>query len=396
MRSFEKVMYSVKITLEALKSKKKKQEIKNLIVMVHRLSRIFDWSYAAARDDPNDIFYNVDGNNSDARLLLSCLDFSMPEDLQDHRNVLEKRVEGMYEGIAIAMRGFKHKTLVGQLASSVKWSLYYKWKDNKTIWDHGNFLYSTLDKNSLLRAFKLVQSNFVQNKFENDKSLPDVGLSEVFLVPISKDDVIQRHDSENPETPVMIDEDLDLNFVKLYDDYDQTTHYKVRLNCHEDWGTVDWKKCQLLDEGMSCVHFECVVVYYHGGGFITGSSNVYQEYTRIWANETKFPVFSIDYRLAPEFAFPDGLTDCWQSYLWLIKYSKKYLRMSFDKIIIMGDSAGGNLILGITNLAIIKNVRVPDGVNAVYPACDVSRISFSPSILLALDDVFLSNSFLSI
>jgi hypothetical protein len=86
MRSFEKVMYSVSITLEALKSKKKKQEIKNLIVMVHRLSRTFDWAYAAGRDDPNDMFYNGDESNNDAKLLLSCLDFSMPEDLLDHRN----------------------------------------------------------------------------------------------------------------------------------------------------------------------------------------------------------------------------------------------------------------------------------------------------------------------
>jgi hypothetical protein len=96
----------------------------------------------------------------------------------------------MYEGIAIAMRGFRHKTVVGQIASSVKWSIYYKWKDSKIIWDHGNFLYSTLDKTSLLRAFKLVQSNFVQNKFENDKSLPQVEVSEIFLIPISQDDVI--------------------------------------------------------------------------------------------------------------------------------------------------------------------------------------------------------------
>jgi acetyl esterase/lipase len=143
----------------------------------------------------------------------------------------------------------------------------------------------------------------------------------------------------------MIDEDLDLNFVKCHDDYDQTTHIKIRLNCSKDWGAVDWKKFRLKDEDRECAHFDCVIVYYHGGGFITGSSNVYQEYTRRWANDSKFPVFSIDYRLAPEFAFPDGLTDCWQAYLWLIKYSKKYLRITFDKIIIMGDSAGGNLIL---------------------------------------------------
>lgn len=84
-------------------------------------------------------------------------------------------------------------------------------------------------------------------------------------------------------------------------------------------------------------------MHIHGGGFIAGSSAWYQPYTRPWTIETGIPIFSLDYRLSPEFKFPDAVNDCFQVYLWLVKYSKKYLGFTFDKIILNGDSAGGNL-----------------------------------------------------
>lgn len=389
-------MYMVRVTLENIKEHEKKQELKNLIVMVHRLSRLFDWCYAAARDDPNDVFYNTDPENSDAKLILSCVDFSMPEDVYVHREILEKRVEAMFESIAISMRGFKHKSLFGQITSSIKWTMYYKMKDHKKIWDHGSYLYAVLDKDALLRAFQLLQSNFVQKKMEKEKSLPQVEVAEVIMIPISQNDIIRADDLDNTDIPDMIDEDMDLDFVKAPDHYDPTTHYKIRINSVEDWGAIDWKKGKRWNTDLECAHFDCVIIYFHGGGFITGSSASYQGYTRQWSIETGFPVFSVEYRLAPEYVFPDGVTDCWQAYLWIVKYAEKYLKITFDKVILQGDSAGGNLILGVCNLAIMKKCRIPDGLNAIYPACDVSRITFSPSILLALDDVFLSASFLSI
>ena len=50
------------------------------------------------------------------------------------------------------------------------------------------------------------------------------------------------------------------------------------------------------------------------------SSASHQAYTRVWACETGIPIFSIDYRLAPENAYPAALNDVWQAYYWIVTY----------------------------------------------------------------------------
>lgn len=46
------------------------------------------------------------------------------------------------------------------------------------------------------------------------------------------------------------------------------------------------------------------MIHIHGGGFVAMSSSSHQSYSRRWANELGIPIFSIDYRLAPEYAYP--------------------------------------------------------------------------------------------
>lgn len=56
-----------------------------------------------------------------------------------------------------------------------------------------------------------------------------------------------------------------------------------------------------------------VVIHFHGGGFVAMSSFSHQTYTRKWANHLgeDTVVFSVDYRLAPQHAYPAALDDCW-------------------------------------------------------------------------------------
>ena len=65
-----------------------------------------------------------------------------------------------------------------------------------------------------------------------------------------------------------------------------------------------------------------IILHFHGGGFVAMSSSSHQNYTRKWAKITGCPIFSVDYRLSPEYAFPDALNDCWQVYYWLVNHAE--------------------------------------------------------------------------
>ena len=71
--------------------------------------------------------------------------------------------------------------------------------------------------------------------------------------------------------------------------------------------------------------FKELVIHIHGGGFVSMSSSSHQSYTRQWANILQKPVFSIDYRLAPEHPYPAALDDCWQAYNWILDHSEEVL-----------------------------------------------------------------------
>lgn len=66
-----------------------------------------------------------------------------------------------------------------------------------------------------------------------------------------------------------------------------------------------------------------------------------------------------------------------------------------NKIILAGDSAGGNLACALIGLLIKYGSRIPDGVILSYPALDI-RFSFTPSYLKAVNDKILSHTILGI
>lgn len=80
------------------------------------------------------------------------------------------------------------------------------------------------------------------------------------------------------------------------------------------------------------------------------------------------PVFMMSYRLAPHGEYPKALDDCWQTYLWILKYCKSSLGLDPEKIFISGDSAGANLAVSLISLCICKGVKKPDALFAFYPA----------------------------
>ena len=99
--------------------------------------------------------------------------------------------------------------------------------------------------------------------------------------------------------------------------------------------------------------YETIIIHYHGGGFIALSSCTSQSYTRKWANSLKVPVFSVDYGKPPEYRFPTPVLDCLDAYIFITEHISKFFpQIRPKRVIIAGDSAGGNLACSLTGLAL--------------------------------------------
>ncbi|MDT8401115.1 MAG: alpha/beta hydrolase [Bacteroidales bacterium] len=85
-----------------------------------------------------------------------------------------------------------------------------------------------------------------------------------------------------------------------------------------------------------------VLIYYHGGGFIWGSVEIFDTYCRKLARETETVLVSVDYRLAPDYKYPTAVRDCYSALKWVQKNISHYGGNPAN-IIVMGESAGGNL-----------------------------------------------------
>ncbi len=85
-----------------------------------------------------------------------------------------------------------------------------------------------------------------------------------------------------------------------------------------------------------------VIVYFHGGGFVLYNIDSHDYVTRRLCEMNDCVVISVDYRLAPEHTFPAAHKDAYK----VIEYiadNADVLGIDAAKIIVAGDSAGGNL-----------------------------------------------------
>jgi alpha-L-fucosidase 2 len=81
----------------------------------------------------------------------------------------------------------------------------------------------------------------------------------------------------------------------------------------------------------------------HGGGFEGGSKSTNMRPTFDLLANAGFAWFSIDYRMAPEFRFPEARQDVESAIKWVKAHAAEY-HLNAAKIVIMGDSAGGFLV----------------------------------------------------
>lgn len=116
-------------------------------------------------------------------------------------------------------------------------------------------------------------------------------------------------------------------------------------------------------------------VYYHGGGFFGGGPDIVEQMCMVLVTALDCVALNVDYRLCPEAHYPQPLDDCWFATRWAYEHAAE-LGADPKKLVVGGDSAGGNLAAAVTlrdreekgeNPAIVK-LQV-----LLYPAVNIAR-----------------------
>ena len=115
-----------------------------------------------------------------------------------------------------------------------------------------------------------------------------------------------------------------------------------------------------------------LLVYFHGGGFVTGSIASHDAPLKVLAHESGVAIAAIDYRLGPEAMFPAAIEDALAAYEWGRAHARDFGADS-GRVAVGGDSAGGNLSAVVCHLARDKGIPVPAHQLLIYPAIDWSR-----------------------
>lgn len=127
---------------------------------------------------------------------------------------------------------------------------------------------------------------------------------------------------------------------------------------------------------------ERIMLFVHGGGYAVGSLSSHRGLAGRIAKACRATALLIDYRLAPEFPFPAALEDTTKAYKWLLAEGYKG-----EQIIMVGDSAGGGLIL--STLMTLRQLNLPKPTAAILmsPWADLTFNSESAKKFGAQDPV---------
>ena len=94
------------------------------------------------------------------------------------------------------------------------------------------------------------------------------------------------------------------------------------------------------------------IIYLHGGGYVVGSSSSYAALAGALAETAGIDTFIVDYRLAPEHPYPAAPEDAFNVY-------RSMLSAGMKSITVVGDSAGGGLVMSLLLLARRNNLAMP-------------------------------------
>ena len=146
---------------------------------------------------------------------------------------------------------------------------------------------------------------------------------------------------------------------------------------------------------------DAAILYFHGGGFVTGSPSSHRKLAAHLAKAAGIPALIIDYRKGLEHLFPAAVEDCATAYKWLLE--EKHL--SSGRIAFAGDSAGGNLATTAVLQARDWKLPLPGAVVGFSPWYDLNlegetiktnkekdKLSTNPEQLIQLIQFYLSGA----
>ena len=113
------------------------------------------------------------------------------------------------------------------------------------------------------------------------------------------------------------------------------------------------------------------LVYYHGGGWVTGDISTHEGICRRLANAAGCVVVSVGYRCAPESKYPAAVNDAFAATRWVFENAGR-IGVDPRRIAVGGDSAGGNLAAAVAQMLRDKKVFEPVLQVLVYPVIDFS------------------------
>ncbi|TXI08024.1 MAG: alpha/beta hydrolase [Rhizobium sp.] len=111
------------------------------------------------------------------------------------------------------------------------------------------------------------------------------------------------------------------------------------------------------------------LLYLHGGGFVVGSLESHHAICAEIADHAGAELVSVDYRLAPEYRWPAQTDDCFSVLRQLLAERKS--------VVLIGDSAGGNLAAGLAVRARSEGLSGVVGQILIYPALGGDLVSGS-------------------
>ncbi|KAK5120225.1 hypothetical protein LTR85_006431 [Meristemomyces frigidus] len=143
-----------------------------------------------------------------------------------------------------------------------------------------------------------------------------------------------------------------------------------------------------------------VILDIPGGGFVAMDPRCHDDKLLAWAAKTGLPVLALNYKKAPEHPYPYALNECYDAYHTLISTRGQCIGMSgtsVPKVVVSGDSAGGNLAVGLILMLLQESphssyfagdrsraLPLPEALVTIYPALDMNISNWMTDEQMAL------------